>query len=371
MTYKKSATYFLIIVIICTSFLPIVNISIGIFENTLSFNDNKKKLFSTDKCESYLNYVVYKLFNKSLVEKNVIAGRDNFLFLGNGFNNVLKKTQGIDRPSKTEIDKWSDKLKFLQQQYESKGIKFIIVIAPNKESVYKDKLPSGMNYNGKTITDDIVESALNKNINMLDLRSLLEKEKYSNNELLYFKTDTHWNMKGASLGFESTINFINDTYKINIEKLHYTLQLSSRGGGDLTRFLKIKDLLSSTYDNDFSLIFEKNIEVCKGNINKDNGSLEKCFDTPNPITDINAQPQYIINKGLKGYRLLLLCDSFGVAPSQLYNASFNTIWKWHYDQLNGEKLSKFIDDNKPDIVIYQIIERALYDWKSMELPIVN
>lgn len=363
MTYKQSVKYFLIIVISLTVLLPIINISMGVVENNISFDINKKKLFSTDKSESLINYVVYKVFNKSLVRNSVIAGKDNFLFLGNGFNNVLNKTNGLDRPSKNEIDKWTDKLQCLQQEYENKGIKFIIVIAPNKESIYKDKLPNWMNYNGKTITDDIVESALNKNINMLDLRSLLEKEKYSNNELLYFKTDTHWNIKGASLGFESTIDFINDIYKVNIEKLHYTLQPSFRGGGDLTRFLKIQDLLSSTYDNDFSLIFEKNIEVCKGNINKESGSLEECTNISNPILDINGQPQYIINKLNPGYKLLFLGDSFGVASSQLYNASFNTIWKWHYGAINGEMLSKFIDDNKPDIVIYQIIERALYEWR--------
>ena len=77
---------------------------------------------------------------------------------------------------------------------------------------------------------------------------------------------------------------------------------------------------------------------------------------------INAQPQYIINKNIKdNKKLLLLCDSFGTATSELYNLTFNTIWKWHYGQINGEKLSNFVEENKPDLVIYQIVERALYN----------
>lgn len=50
-----------------------------------------------------------------------------------------------------------------------------------------------------------------------------------------------------------------------------------------------------------------------------------------------------------------------VTNSQLYNATFKTIWKWHFNQLNGNKLSNFVNKYKPDFVIYQIAERDLYN----------
>ncbi|MBE3607015.1 hypothetical protein CCAL13119_08740, partial [Campylobacter sp. RM13119] len=38
--------------------------------------------------------------------------------------------------------------------------------------------------------------------------------------------------------------------------------------------------------------------------------------------------------------------------------------------ISGEKLAKFVENNKPDIVIYQIVERALYN-QSIVAPMPN
>jgi len=78
--------------------------------------------------------------------------------------------------------------------------------------------------------------------------------------------------------------------------------------------------------------------------------------------DTYPNAQYMINKtSLNKDKLLVVCDSFGVANSQLYNETFNTIWKFHYIYVNGSELSTFISKHKPDIVIYQVVERALYN----------
>ena len=76
----------------------------------------------------------------------------------------------------------------------------------------------------------------------------------------------------------------------------------------------------------------------------------------------------MINKNSENnLKLLFLCDSFGTAPSQLYNATFKEIYKFHWSHINGQKLVTFVEKNKPDIVIYQIVERALYD-QSIVVP---
>ena len=49
---------------------------------------------------------------------------------------------------------------------------------------------------------------------------------------------------------------------------------------------------------------------------------------------INAQPQYMINDKIKdNKKLLLLCDSFGTATSELYNLTFNTIMLYKHNVL--------------------------------------
>jgi hypothetical protein len=365
MSYKKSVIFFLFISVTAVNILPLFNSAVILFENKKNIlNTSKKEFFSTDKFESYRNYIVYKFFNISLVDKKVIAGKDNFLFLGNAFNNVLDKTSGKFRPDRAEIDNWTDKLKTLQKWYEDKGIKFVIAIAPNKHSIYKEKLPDRLSYNGKTITDDIVDFSKKKNINLLDLRPALLKNK-KQEELIYWKTDTHWNEKGAALAFEEIISYINKKHQINISIPQYSLKTFEKAAGDLSNFLKINQILPADYEKGYKYVFNNKYDICKGNINKENGILDKCIITDNPIIDPYKQTQYIINKSINNYSLLFIGDSFSVPPSQLYNTSFHTVWKWFYLDISGKKLSEFVNKNKPDLVIYQIVERDFYNPKNV------
>lgn len=359
MNQKKLVLYFTTIVILLLAPVPILNTFILFFnDNVKSQSFNKKNLFSTDNIEGHINYFFYKTYKISLNKKQVIVGKDDFLFLGNNSNKVIDKTQGKYAYTFDEINTWTDKLKNIQTWYEDKGIRFAIIIAPNKHTVYRDKLPDWIHTNNKTITDDILKLSLEKSINILDLRNILKEQK---NTQLYYITDTHWNRKAASIGYDETIKYVNHIYGLKYIIPKYDLSINHRESGDLAGLLKINSLLPNNYEEDYSFNFENESNVCHGNIDK-NHKLEKCVDKINPEINIHNQDQYIINTYAKNNeKLLLLCDSFGLANSKLYNETFNTIWKFHYDHINGNKLSNFIIEHKPDIVIYQVVERSLYD----------
>jgi hypothetical protein len=53
--------------------------------------------------------------------------------------------------------------------------------------------------------------------------------------------------------------------------------------------------------------------------------------------------------------------------SNLYNKTFATIWKHKYNDLKGEKLKAFINKHKPDIVIYQVVERSLFNNSYIDI----
>jgi hypothetical protein len=355
MKQKKLVYYFLILSISLTLFLPVLNLSFSYKNKKLNLQSfTKQQLFSTNNFESIKNYIVYKTFNISLNESQVIAGKDNLFFLSDMYASVISKTKGTFQYTNKDIDTWTSKLKNLQNWYEKQGIQFIVVVASNKHTVYSNKLPNDILYKeGKTITDDIVKSSLNKNIHILNLKKVLLEKKQDRQ--LYFKTDTHWNSYGALIGYVHTMKYLNTSYNENYKIPKYTIKkIISNGGGDLTNLLRINQFLSNNHEEDYSFTFKQKNKVCYGEITKKN-ILNKC--TPVVKKSFN---QYIVNKNaLNKEKLLYLCDSFGLVNSQLYEKTFNTVLRFHLTYANAGMLADFIKEHKPDIVIYQIVERDL------------
>jgi len=353
MKQKKLVYYFLIVSIIFILFLPILNLSFTQKKLDIHYI-LKQKLFSTDNLESLINYFTYKTFDFSLNEPNVIVGKDDFLFLGNSHVNIIDKTKGTLQYKSHILDLWADKLKKLQDWYESQGIEFIVVVASNKHTIYDDKLPNDITYSkSKTVTDDMVKYALKRDVHILNLKNSLREAKKERE--LYFHADTHWNNYAASIGYVATMKFLNMTYNKSYNITKFTIEeTESNGGGDLTNFLKINHFLEDTYEKNYNLIFKNRSSFCYANITKDN-RLNEC--TAGMKSNFN---QYVINNNpLNKEKLLYLCDSFGLANSQLYNETFHTVWRFHLSYTNNGVLENFIKENKPNIVIYQIVERDL------------
>lgn len=258
MKEKNYVKYFIILSLIFIASLP----SYNIYQYFKNFDF--KKTFNLDNVEKYINYSVYKIFNKSLEQDKVISGKNKFLFLGNNYENVLHKTNGIFKANQEDLEKYAKQLQDLQNWYKKQNIKLIIALAPNKHSVYKENLPNWMQTNEKTLTDNIVEFLQEKNIEILDLRSFLEAEKKQ--DLLYYKSDTHWNELGASLAYKKLIAFLNKSQNLNITIPDFSLQKVSRAGGDLSNFLKINTLLRKNYERKYNFNFKENFEICKGQI---------------------------------------------------------------------------------------------------------
>jgi len=357
-TQKKLVLYYISIVIMVLAPLPIIN-SLFILTGVADKNNfNKVFLFSTDGMESHINYFAYKYFKTSLKKNEVIVGKDKFLFLGNKIDQVIDKTQGLYRYRDQDIDKWTTKLKNVQMWYENRGIQFVIIIAPNKHSVYNEKLPDWMHQSKQTITDKIISYSKSKKINLLDLRNIIKKKKTMQ---LYYMTDTHWNHKGASIAYDETLKYINRIYGAKYRTAEYNFSLFPHHSGDLARLLKINTLLPKNYEHLFYINIVNKDSVCHGVINKER-NLQECVNKKNPELNVGNVDHYTINStSMNDEKILLLCDSFGTANSKLYNATFNTVWRFHYKHINGKKLSNFVRTYNPNIVIYQVIERSLYN----------
>lgn len=367
MKQKKLVYIFLIVALLFISPIPILNLLLMYQQETWTVkNITTQKLFSTDQIETNVNYFAYHKLHLSLNWRKTIVGKNDFLFLGNKYAHIVDKTRGDYHYKPEDIDRWTDGLRAIQTWYEERGIEFIFVVAPNKSSIYPEKLPDSVVYRqGGTITDDILDYTVKKNINMLDLRGVLQGSK--GEDWLYLKTDTHWNSKGALIGFEEAIHTLSSRYKTQYKFPEYALKKSRQGSGDLADFLKIREKLSSEFEENFIVDFRESIKVCHGNISTEGEIARTCSTVDNPIINIIVQDQYVINENAANpEKLLFIGDSFSTANSKPYNATFGALWKFHHSRLYGKKLADFIEKNQPNIVIYQIVERDLYTQTLVE-----
>ncbi len=317
--------------------------------------------FNTDVLESYVNHFVQQNLNRSLVQEQVIAGKNDFLFLGNQHNRIIHKTQGHYQYQESQVKKWIDKLSKIQQWYLNRDLPFMMLISPNKHSIYPEYLPDWIKYDA-SLTNDIYTFGKQKGIHLLDVRQLIRDKKNQSDDLLYLKTDTHWNRDTSAVVYDATIDYLNQTFNLNIKTPQYQFIEQNTGGKDLSKLLKTKALIAKDFEREKVYQFEQQHVVCLGNIAKESFELLPCKKRTNPIYDVYSQPQYTVNdNALNDYRVLMLCDSFCTQSSQLFNATFKQVWKLHYDLLNGHNLTEFVNVHKPDMIIYQVVERNAFN----------
>jgi len=179
------------------------------------FNDNygfrKSYIFANSK-------IMDNIFNESPSSRALI-GKDGWLYFDN--QNSFLDAQGL-----AKIDEEKTKLmvkSFIKnwQNLKAKNIDYLVVIAADKTSIYPEFLPDFIKIsNGEHRIDKFI-AALKKaapNFPVLDLRPHLQEAKKQ--EILYQKTDTHWNSRGAYVGYAEIMKKLNLQYVARSEFLN-------------------------------------------------------------------------------------------------------------------------------------------------------
>ena len=175
------------------------------FENY--FNDNygfRKTLVSTNA------EMMDKVFNES-PDARVVLGKDGWLYFDN-YDSLLDATKRA-KISDDLIEKGVEGFADNWKKLKAKNIDYLLVIAADKSLIYSEFLPK---YIKNNISDD-GEYRIDRFINalkakypdfpILDLRAtLLDAKK---NEIIYHKTDTHWNRRGSHYAYLKIMKKLN------------------------------------------------------------------------------------------------------------------------------------------------------------------
>jgi alginate O-acetyltransferase complex protein AlgJ len=127
--------------------------------------------------------------------KNVLIGTDGWMFTSN--NQMIEYFRGALPFTDKELNDWQKLLEHRRDWLARRGITYLFVIAPDKQSVYTEYLPAWLkDLGGQTRVDQFfAHMKTHSTMAVLDLRPTLLAAKES--APTYQKTDTHWNQFGA------------------------------------------------------------------------------------------------------------------------------------------------------------------------------
>ncbi len=308
------------------------------------------------------------LFNKTVGMK-IISGTDSVIAMNNGYLTFRSYSYSAEYASAS--------LEWFNEKLKEKGIGFMYVQFPTKESPYDNRLPVGVEEYNNSNADNIISGIKNNNIDYLDFRPLLNS-KTDNWYGSFFRTDHHWLPEtGVWAAGELAKNLNNRfNYKIsesigNIEnynvKIYENYCLGSQGR---------KTTLKFTDPEDISLITPKGMTDFTVRINTDkpktgkfedvliNMSVFEKIDYYNVSTysaymyGSNALVSIKNNNVHNGKRLLILSDSFCrcVVPYLAQSIEYIDVIDRRY--FSGSVMN-YIEQFSPDTVIVAYISTEL------------
>lgn len=127
-------------------------------------------------------------------------GLQNWLFLGNDYVNCVDKLEGNEPLPPKKLETAINRYSSIAQKCTDAGSQFAIVIGPNKSTIYPEFLPPTVIPAKKRYLTPLVDALQAKGITVYDPTEDLLNAKKEN--LLYWRTNTHWNAYGGFVAFE-------------------------------------------------------------------------------------------------------------------------------------------------------------------------
>ena len=132
---------------------------------------------------------------RTSISDSVILGRDGWLYYEGSLNDYT----GAELLSDRDIWSAARNLALMKEYAESQGARFLFTIAPNKNSLYPERMPSFTVFSGERNAVRLAAALEEQGVAYLDLFSVIGGEA----DTLYFTQDSHWNSKGAALGADA------------------------------------------------------------------------------------------------------------------------------------------------------------------------
>ena len=282
----------------------------------------------------FLPTLSYYLGGERVVGKTII-GKDRWLYTS--LDDAIPKHMGELCLMPEETTNWVRIALTSKEATEQFGGKFLVVIAPDKQSIYPEFLPSWLAHNpGKCDRyQQVIEALQSAGIATVDARSVLLREKQDGR--VFFKNDTHWN----DVGSYATYLAVRNVFGWKSASPTMIARVETKVGGDMIQALNVSHVKESTVTYV--------------------GYVPPNYDNPEPLKSIYSKPNdhfrsHMLNGvGDKG-RVLIVGDSYSWMMRKYFLQDAREVaWtdrRWGHE-------SDAIRTLHPDWVVMEVVERAL------------
>ena len=286
---------------------------------------------------------------KVIAPDEVSIGHDGWLFLEGGANKSARYYKDLTLDIKL-IQDWHNLLKKRHENLTKYGVKYIHLFCPNKLSIYPE------NYKGelKNFLNHPLKCLMNFNANNEDyLNSIINPVPYfiksKAKQQLYWKTDTHWTYQGCFCAYQlicSKLKILpnNELLDRPYKEGWPTMDL----GGKCTPQIKEHGRFYYPLVH-AKRVFSNPLVTYKEANQKEN----------DPGLHAGSHVIFINQKVNNDLKVIIFGDSFSEYREHLLTGMLAETFKEVHFIWSSAIDYKYIEKNKPDIVITQIVERFI------------
>jgi hypothetical protein len=280
----------------------------------------------------------------------VVVGQQNWLFYKS--YGVTPAQLNLEPFTEEELHDWAQNIVARNSFLKEHHIKYLLVIAPEKGSMYPELLPSGWHRSNMITRLEQLQNYLRQHstVDFVDARRLLAEEKAASQKI-YHSNDSHWNQRSAFLVSQEMLSHLHKNFEsITPVPSRILLQGHDKFNGDLSKMLGLQSILPdyspSIVVNKAPLAVPVNKTVKLANM----GSQENCFATR--TNDETLPRALVLRDSFSTYLVAPLSEHFRFCEYQWTN-------EFHPIELLTEK---------PNVVINEIAERHLYEEFHEHIP---
>ena len=278
---------------------------------------------------SLRNRVLKDVFQTSGTDQ-VVVGKNGWLYYGETTGHFT----GENRLSEEELTGVLDYLEALSRYFESRGIQFVFVCAPNKNTVYPQYMPD--NFLQAAGSDAarvaaLLETRQVRSPNLVEIFGKMDGQ-------LYHQLDSHWNNRGAAIAADHILSLVGKDFSYS--RLSYTMRYDF--DGDLAGMLYPDGLTKKDGQVYYNYVFSY-----------------QYLSTVRTMMEMEITTSREDQTG----RLFMVRDSFGSALIPFLADRFASCY------CTRQRMTKVLTEIEGyDVVVLEIAERNLRNLLMEELP---